>query len=68
VPEQVRRGALARCQAKNGTGGTGHWNVPVPHPEKMQVAFEDAALALAVGQLSGIVETSSGIHLMLRLA
>jgi len=35
--------------------------------EKMQPAFEKASFALKVGQLSEIVETSSGVHVILRL-
>ena len=34
---------------------------------KMQPAFEKASFALKVGELSGIVETSSGVHVILRL-
>eukprot|EP00934_Nitzschia_sp_Nitz4_P004432 Nitzschia sp. Nitz4//scaffold148_size54725//34701//35701//NITZ4_006661-RA/size54725-processed-gene-0.15-mRNA-1//1//CDS//3329536757//4422//frame0 len=34
---------------------------------KMQPAFEDASFALGLQQLSGIVETSSGVHLILRI-
>ena len=33
---------------------------------KMQVPFERAAFALQVGQLSDIVDTDSGVHLILR--
>ena len=32
----------------------------------MQQEFEDAVMELEVGQLSGIVETASGLHLILR--
>mmetsp|Transcript_10946 Transcript_10946/g.22316 ORF Transcript_10946/g.22316 Transcript_10946/m.22316 type:complete len:276 (-) Transcript_10946:38-865(-) len=35
--------------------------------KKMQPAFEKASFGLKVGELSGIVETSSGVHVILRL-
>mmetsp|Transcript_43507 Transcript_43507/g.109811 ORF Transcript_43507/g.109811 Transcript_43507/m.109811 type:complete len:154 (-) Transcript_43507:70-531(-) len=35
---------------------------------EMQKAFEEAAFALPVGGLSGIVETESGVHVILRSA
>ena len=35
--------------------------------KKMQPAFEKASFGLRVGQLSDIVDTSSGVHLILRL-
>ena len=35
---------------------------------KMQKAFEDASFALEVGQLSGLVDSDSGIHIILRVA
>ena len=35
--------------------------------KKMQPNFEKASFVLGVGELSGIVETSSGVHVLLRL-
>ncbi|CAK8988368.1 Putative peptidyl-prolyl cis-trans isomerase dodo (PPIase dodo) (Rotamase dodo), partial [Durusdinium trenchii] len=36
--------------------------------QKMQKPFEDASFNLAVGEISGIIETDSGFHLILRTA
>ena len=33
----------------------------------MQKAFEDASFSLAVGEMSGVVDTDSGIHIILRV-
>ena len=37
-------------------------------PGAMQKQFEDASYALDVGQMSGIVDSDSGSHLILRIA
>lgn len=37
-----------------------------PHTGQMQPPFEKAAFGLNVGQLSGIVDTDSGLHIILR--
>ena len=34
---------------------------------KMQPAFEHASFALKIGELSDVVETSSGVHAILRI-
>lgn len=34
---------------------------------QMQKAFDEASFALQVGQLSGLVETDSGVHILLRV-
>uniref|UniRef100_A0A7S1PP14 Peptidyl-prolyl cis-trans isomerase n=1 Tax=Neobodo designis TaxID=312471 RepID=A0A7S1PP14_NEODS len=37
-------------------------------PGMMQKPFEDASFALQVGEMSGIVDTDSGVHLIKRIA
>ena len=34
----------------------------------MMAPFEDATYALSIGEISGIVETDSGVHLIMRYA
>jgi NIMA-interacting peptidyl-prolyl cis-trans isomerase 1 len=36
-------------------------------PKKMKPAFEEAAFALEIGEMSDMVETSSGVHVLLRI-
>lgn len=36
-------------------------------PKKMQPAFEEASFALEIGEMSGLVETNSGVHILLRV-
>ena len=36
-------------------------------PKKMQPPFEEASFALEIGEMSGIIETSSGVHVLLRI-
>lgn len=35
-------------------------------PRQMQKPFEDATFATEIGRMSGIVDTESGVHLILR--
>ena len=48
--------------AKNG-GDLGHFGKGA-----MQKQFEDAAFKLEVGEMSGVVDSDSGVHIVLRLA
>jgi peptidyl-prolyl cis-trans isomerase NIMA-interacting 1 len=58
-------GALARkhsdCSSHEHDGDLGRFG-----PGQMQKPFEEAAFGLRVGEISGIVETQSGVHLILR--
>ena len=51
----------ARLDAKRG-GDLGHFARGT-----MQPAFEEASFALEVGEMSGVVETNSGVHIILRI-
>jgi parvulin-like peptidyl-prolyl isomerase len=44
-------------------GDLGEWG-----PGQMQKPFEDATFALQAGQMSGVVDTESGVHVILRTA
>ena len=58
-------GALARehsdCSSHEHGGDLGRFG-----SGQMQKPFEDAAFGLGVEEISGIVETQSGVHLILR--
>jgi peptidyl-prolyl cis-trans isomerase NIMA-interacting 1 len=49
------------CSSHSAGGDLGEFTAG-----KMQKAFEDATFALEVGEMSGIVESDSGVHLILR--
>ncbi|CAB9524553.1 trans isomerase NIMA-interacting 1 [Seminavis robusta] len=59
--EEIARTESDCSSAKRG-GDLGFFG-----PKKMQPAFEEASFALQIGELSGIVETSSGVHVLLRI-
>lgn len=52
---------FSECGSGQEGGDLGHFG-----PGQMQKPFEDATYALQVGQMSGIVSTDSGIHVILR--
>jgi len=59
--EELARTESDCSSAKRG-GDLGYFG-----PKKMQPAFEHASFALEKGELSEIVETSSGVHIILRI-
>lgn len=59
--EELARTESDCSSAKRG-GDLGYFG-----PKKMQPAFEEASFKLAIGELSGVVETSSGVHVLLRI-
>lgn len=59
--EELARTESDCSSAKRG-GDLGYFG-----PKKMQPAFEAASFALEIGELSDIIETSSGVHVLLRV-
>ena len=55
--------AESDCSSASAGGDLGTFG-----PGAMQKPFEDAAFALRVGELSGIVDSDSGLHCILRTA
>jgi peptidyl-prolyl cis-trans isomerase NIMA-interacting 1 len=55
--------ARSDCSSAQRGGDLGSFG-----PGQMQRPFEEATYALAVGELSGIVDTDSGVHIILRTA
>ncbi|KAI6012614.1 hypothetical protein F5J12DRAFT_920352 [Pisolithus orientalis] len=51
------------CSSHSADGDLGHFG-----RNQMQKPFEDAAFALQVKEISGIVSTDSGVHLIMRTA
>ncbi|XP_064649454.1 putative peptidyl-prolyl cis-trans isomerase dodo [Lineus longissimus] len=51
------------CSSARNGGSLGFFG-----PGQMQPAFEQAAFALKVGEMSGIVDSESGLHIILRTA
>ena len=55
-------GSESDCSSARKRGDLGYFG-----RGEMQKEFEDAAFALEVGEMSGVVETASGLHLIERL-
>ena len=53
----------SECRSATSGGDLGFFG-----PGDMQKQFEEAAYATQVGQVSGLVDSDSGIHIILRLA
>lgn len=51
------------CSSHSNRGDLGYFSRGM-----MQKPFEDATYALEVGQMSDIIETDSGVHIILRTA
>ncbi|KAI0031048.1 hypothetical protein K488DRAFT_79309 [Vararia minispora EC-137] len=51
------------CSSASNGGDLGKFG-----PGQMQKAFEDATYALKVNQMSGVISTDSGVHIILRTA
>lgn len=66
VSGQVSFDELARTESDCGSARAGG-DLGVFGRGAMQKPFEDVAFALDVGEVSGIVETDSGVHIIQRL-
>lgn len=59
---EVTRRRHSDCSSFRASGDLGPFSRGM-----MQKAFEDATFALAIGEISDIVSTDSGVHIILRL-
>ena len=70
--EKIKAGQISFADAAHQRSDCGSFanggDLGVFGPGEMMKAFEDGTRALAVGEVSGIVETDSGAHLILRTA
>lgn len=70
--EQIKSGKITFAEAATKRSDCGSYanggDLGVFGPGEMMKAFEDGTRALAVGEVSGIVETDSGAHIILRTA
>mmetsp|Transcript_13559 Transcript_13559/g.34472 ORF Transcript_13559/g.34472 Transcript_13559/m.34472 type:complete len:115 (-) Transcript_13559:102-446(-) len=57
--------AIARAESDCGSAQAGG-DLGEFGPGQMMRPFEDATRALAVGEMSGVVQTDSGLHIILR--
>jgi len=65
VAEEAGFGALASTESDCSSASKGG-DLGVFRAGEMQKAFEDVAFSLEVGELSDIVQTDSGVHIILR--
>ncbi len=63
---EVEFGALARTESDCGSARAGG-DLGFFERGQMQAPFEAVAFSLAVGELSGFVDTASGVHIMMRI-
>eukprot|EP00667_Euglena_gracilis_P029677 EG_transcript_39684 len=70
--EDIKSGKLTFAEAAQKRSDCGSFkaggDLGLFGPGEMQKPFEQASFALQVGEMSGVVDTDSGVHLILRTA